>query len=118
MLFLFILGGGVNLAYGVIEGLQNQIRLTKAGNLRVLSQQVAKNASEASNGTPAAFDLLTDSIKEFEAQYNHLNKGDESQGLTISPDAILNNEVKQVGDLWQQLKRNAEEISAGRETAQ
>jgi twitching motility protein PilJ len=116
LLFLFILGGGVNLAYGVIEGLQNQIRLTKAGNLRVLSQQVAKNASEASNGTPAAFDLLTDSIKEFEAQYNHLNKGDESQGLTISPDAILNNEVKQVGDLWQQLKRNAEEISAGRET--
>jgi len=116
LVFLLILVGGLNLAYGVYQGQQNQVRLTKAGNLRVLSQQVAKNATEASKGNPEAFELLTDSIKEFDAQYNHLNKGDESQGLDISPDAILNNEVNQVGLLWQQMKQNAEEISAGRET--
>jgi len=116
LLLLAILAGGLNLGFGVYQGQQNQERLTKAGNLRVLSQQVAKNATEASKGNPAAFDLLTASIKEFEAQYNHLLKGDESKGLTVSPEEILNNEVKQVGDLWTQMKQNAEEISNGRET--
>jgi len=116
LLFLCILAGGLNLAYGVIQGQQNQLRLTKSGNLRVLSQQVAKNGAEASKGTAQAFDLLTASVKEFEAQYKHLSRGDESKGLASSPPEILNNEVKQVGDLWQQMKQNAEEISTGRET--
>jgi len=116
LLFLAILAGGVNLGWGVIQGQKNQDRLTKAGNLRVLSQQVAKNASEASKGNPEAFSLLKASVKEFEAQYSHLTTGDDSKGLDPSPDVILNNELAQVGDLWQQMKRNAEEISAGRET--
>ncbi|MDQ7049388.1 MAG: type IV pili methyl-accepting chemotaxis transducer N-terminal domain-containing protein [Enterobacterales bacterium] len=116
LLFLAIVAGGVNLGWGVIQGQKNQDRLTKAGNLRVLSQQVAKNASEASKGNPEAFSLLKASVKEFEAQYSHLTTGDDSKGLDPSPDAILNNELAQVGDLWQQMKRNAEEISAGRET--
>ncbi len=116
LLLLFILAGGLNLAYGVIQGQQNQERLTKAGNLRVLSQQVAKNATEASKGNPAAFDLLTASIKEFEAQLRHLSRGDESKSLPASPEAILKNEVKQVSDLWNELQQNAEEISASRET--
>ena len=34
LVFLLILLGGLNLAYGVYQGQQNQIRLTKAGNLR------------------------------------------------------------------------------------
>ncbi len=116
LLFLTILAGGLNLGYGVIQGQQNQERLTKAGNLRVLSQQVAKNASEASKGNPEAFGLLKASVKEFEAQYSHLTKGDDSKGLPPSPDDILNNELSQVGELWLQMKQNAEEISAGRET--
>ena len=116
LLLLAIFAGGLNLAYGVIQGQQNQARLTKAGNLRVLSQQVAKNASEASTGNPEAFGFLKESIKEFEAQYKHLARGDNSKGLAPSPVQILNNQVKRVGDLWLQMKQNAEEISAGRET--
>ena len=116
LVFLAIVVGAANLFYGTMQGQQNQERLTKAGNLRVLSQQVAKNAGEASQGTPAAFELVEESMKAFEAQFGHLARGDESKGLNISPDAILNNEVKQVGDLWLQMKQNAEEISAGKET--
>ncbi len=116
LLFLAILIGALNLAYGVIVGQQNQQRLTKAGNLRVLSQQVAKNAAEASTGNPAAFDLLDERVKEFQAQYNHLARGNESEGLPISPEQILNNEVKKVGDLWNDMQANADEISSGRET--
>ena len=116
LLFLAIIVGSANLAVGLYKGQQNQQRLTKAGNLRVLSQQVAKNAAEASKGNAEAFELLRNSILEFEAQFNHLAQGDDSKGLSISPDAILGKEVKQVGDLWQQMQQNAEEISAGRET--
>jgi twitching motility protein PilJ len=116
LLFLAILIGALNLAYGVYQGQQNQQRLTKAGNLRVLSQQVAKNAAEASTGNPAAFGLLDERVKEFQAQYNHLARGNESEGLRVSPDQILNNEVKKVGDLWNDLQANADEISAARET--
>ena len=116
LLFLAIIVGGANLAMGLYKSQQNQQRLTKAGNLRVLSQQVAKNAAEASKGNAEAFEFLRNSILEFEAQFNHLSQGDDSKGLSISPDVILNKEVKQVGDLWQQMQPNAEEISAGRET--
>jgi len=116
LLLIFLFGAIGNLGYGVIQSQSNQIRLTKAGNLRVLSQQVAKNATEASSGTPLAFDLLESSIKEFEAQFNHLAKGDESKGLSPSPIAVLNNEVKKVGDLWRAMKNNAEKVNAGRET--
>jgi len=116
LLFLAILVGALNLAYGVIEGQQNQQRLTKAGNLRVLSQQVAKNSAEASTGNPAAFELLEQRVKEFQAQFNHLARGNESEGLKVSPDAILNGEVKSVGDLWADMQSNAAEISDSRET--
>jgi twitching motility protein PilJ len=116
MLFFAILVGAANLAYGVYQGQQNQQRLTKSGNLRVLSQQVAKNAAEASTGNPAAFDLLDERVKEFQAQFNHLARGNESEGLRISPEQILNNEVKKVGDLWNDMQANADEISSGRET--
>lgn len=115
-LFFAILVGAANLTYGVIQGQQNQQRLTKAGNLRVLSQQVAKNATEASTGNPAAFELLDQRVKEFQAQFNHLSRGNESEGLKISPESILLNEVKNVGDLWKDMEQNAAEISAGRET--
>ena len=116
LLLIFLIIAIGNLGYGVFQSQSNQVRLTKAGNLRVLSQQVAKNATEASSGTPLAFDLLESSIKEFEAQFNHLSKGDNSQGLAASPIEILNTEVKQVGDLWRAMKNNAEKVSAGRET--
>ena len=116
LLLLFILIGGVNLTWGLREGQFNQSRLTKAGNLRVLSQQVAKNASEASQGTEEAFEQLTASTKEFQAQFNHLDRGDDSKGLPPSPASIKANQVKQVADLWFDLNKNALVVSQGKET--
>ncbi len=116
LLLIFLVAAIVNLGYGVLQSQSNQIRLTKAGDLRVLSQQVAKNAKEALSGTLEAFYGLEASIKEFDAQFNHLSKGDESKGLSPAPLAVLNKEVKQVGDLWRAMKSNAEKVTAGRET--
>lgn len=112
--FFFV--GTANLGWGVYQSQQNQERLTKAGTIRVLSQQVAKNAAEASQGNVEAFALLDNSIKEFDALFGHLERGDESKGLEASPLLILDNEVKRVGNLWIDMNKNAAEIAAGRET--
>jgi len=116
LLFIFILFGGGNLWWGLDQNNQNQSRLTKAGNLRVLSQQVAKNASEASQGTNEAFRALVDSAKEFQAQFNHLDKGDDSKGLAPSPDDIRNNQVRKVGQLWTKMSADADTVSKGQDT--
>ena len=71
LVFISILIGAANLTYGVMEGAQNQQRLTKSGNLRVLSQQVAKNAAEASQGTAAAFELLEESMNSIRIKKNN-----------------------------------------------
>ncbi|WP_444995636.1 methyl-accepting chemotaxis protein [Aliikangiella sp. IMCC44359] len=116
LLLFFILVGGVNLAIGLYESQQNQSRLTKAGNLRVLSQQVAKNASEATQGNQGAFVSLTEVTKQFQAQLNHLDKGDDSKGLRPSPASIRNNQVKRVSDLWNSMNSNAAVVSKGQDT--
>ncbi|WP_196138755.1 methyl-accepting chemotaxis protein [Aliikangiella sp. G2MR2-5] len=115
-LLFFILVGAVNLWWGLRESQFNQTRLTKAGNLRVLSQQVAKNASEASQGNAEAFEQLKISRKGFQAQFNHISRGDDSKGLPPSPEDILRNQVRPVGDLWSELDKNVEIVSNGQET--
>jgi twitching motility protein PilJ len=116
LLFILIMLGGANLWFGLIESNQNQSRLTKSGNLRVLSQQIAKNSSEASQGTKEAFRLLVDSTKEFQAQFNHLDKGDDSKGLDPSPAHIRSNQVKRVGDLWNKMRADSDVVSQGQDT--
>lgn len=116
LLLFFILVGGANLAFGIYTSQQNQVRLSKAGDLRVLSQQVAKNSSEALNGNVEAFHLLTASRKEFQAQFNHLDKGDDSKGLRPSPANIRKKQVRQVGSLWGEMKLNAEVVAEGEQT--
>lgn len=116
LLLFFMIVGSFNLVYGLREGQFNQSRLTKAGNLRVLSQQIAKNASEASQGTEEAFEQLIASTKEFQAQFDHLLGGDDSKGLPASPSLIKDNQVKLVGALWADLNANAAIVSKGKET--
>ncbi|MGX5172833.1 methyl-accepting chemotaxis protein [Aliikangiella sp. IMCC44653] len=116
LLLVFILVGAANLWWGLYQSQQNQSRLTKAGDLRVLSQQIAKNASEASQGNEQAFRLLNDSVKEFQAKYNHLERGDDSKGLPPSPESIRDNQVKRVGDLWSDMSANSAVVSKGQQT--
>ncbi|MDX1341462.1 MAG: type IV pili methyl-accepting chemotaxis transducer N-terminal domain-containing protein, partial [Reinekea sp.] len=46
-----------------------------AGELRVLSQEIAKNASEASAGKEEAFSLLQKARAEFEIRWNYILQG-------------------------------------------
>ncbi|MDX6941338.1 type IV pili methyl-accepting chemotaxis transducer N-terminal domain-containing protein, partial [Enterobacter kobei] len=59
-----------------------------AGELRVLSQRIAKNATEAAAGKGEAFKLLKDARNDFEKRWNILVNGDESTSLPPSPEAV------------------------------
>ena len=48
-----------------------------AGELRVLSQRIAKNSTEAAAGTAEAFGLLRDARNDFQARWNILTDGSE-----------------------------------------
>lgn len=115
-LFLFLIVAGVNLGYGFIQGQWNIDRVSRAETLRVLSQQVAKNASEASQGNQEAFTQLEDTTREFDQQLLILSEGGNGTSLPRAPEGIYNNEISQTSSLWAQVKTNADTISSGEET--
>lgn len=81
-----------------------------AGDLRVLSQEIAKNATEAAGGTEAAFDQLQSSRDRFNELWGYLRKGNPETGL---PPLELTGETS-VQPLWTDVRTNADEILATR----
>ncbi|MDV7401918.1 type IV pili methyl-accepting chemotaxis transducer N-terminal domain-containing protein, partial [Arthrospira platensis SPKY1] len=55
-----------------------------ASDLRVLSQEIAKNATEAASGKEAAFEQLKKSRNEFEQKLNLITQGNNETGLPAS----------------------------------
>ncbi len=81
-----------------------------AGDLRVLSQEIAKNATEAAGGTEAAFDQLQRSRDRFNELWGYLQEGNPETGL---PPLELT-EQTEVQSLWRNVRTNADEILATR----
>ena len=81
-----------------------------AGDLRVLSQEIAKNATEAAGGTEAAFDQLQSSRDRFNELWGYLQEGSPETGL---PPLELT-EQTEVQSLWTNVRTNADEILATR----
>ncbi len=86
-----------------------------AGELRVLSQRIAKNAVEAAAGTPEAFDSLKDARNDFSERWGYLSGGDERIGLPAVPDS-LQAEVAAVQQDWDTLRQNTDAILASEQT--
>ncbi|MCE4068271.1 MULTISPECIES: methyl-accepting chemotaxis protein [Pseudomonas] len=86
-----------------------------AGELRVLSQRIAKNATEAAAGKGEAFKLLKEARNDFEKRWNILSKGDESTGLPPSPDSVQP-QMADVQKDWDTLRKNADSILASEQT--
>ena len=95
---------------------QDLERVTKAEELRVLSQQIAKNASEAARGKKEAFNYLSQVRGEFERNINALNSGDAATGLPQADDAIRNNELAQTRKLWDQVRGATDTILGAKDT--
>ena len=83
-----------------------------ASDLRVLSQEVAKNATEAASGKEEAFEQLKRSRDDFERKLNLIVLGNDDTGL---PPSELPEETG-VTARWQTVKQNADRILANRET--
>ncbi len=64
---------------------QDKEYISHSGELRVLSQQIAKNATEAAAGKEEAFNLLRSARTNFETRWNYIANGDAATGLPPSP---------------------------------
>jgi twitching motility protein PilJ len=83
-----------------------------ASDLRVLSQEVAKNATEAAAGKEEAFDQLKKSRDDFENKLLLITQGNEETGL---PPSELADETG-VTERWATVKSNADRILENKET--
>ncbi len=77
-----------------------------AGELRVLSQELAKNATEAAGGKKEAFAELKIARDNFETRWGYLVNGDAASGLPPADVASMTN----VQTLWNKVKSNADQI--------
>lgn len=105
----------VNFAYVNTQADYDNEYVGHAGELRVLSQRIAKNAVEAAVGTVDAFASLKDARNDFSERWASLAQGDESIGLPAVPDS-LQAEVSAVQQDWDTLRQNTDAILASEQT--
>ena len=83
-----------------------QENITEASELRVVSQQIAKNALEAASGNADAFELLEAARGDFQSAWD---------GLKQEP--VANDQVKQrLQALWDQVRQDTGTILNGQDT--
>lgn len=73
-LIVFIMLLFANFAYLNTQSTYDKQYIGHAGELRVLSQRIAKNATEAAAGKSAAFKLLGESRNDFAQRWSYLKK--------------------------------------------
>ncbi|USE36749.1 methyl-accepting chemotaxis protein [Endozoicomonas sp. SCSIO W0465] len=84
---------------------------TNAGELRVLSQQIAKNASEAASGKEEAFPLLKEATSMFDQYIGELNRA----RLSVIPFTDTTNsaaalQIEALNAAWTEMKVEADSI--------
>jgi hypothetical protein len=108
-LIVFIMLLFVNFAYLSTQSNYDKQYIGHAGELRVLSQRIAKNATEAASGKAAAFKLLADARNDFDTRWQYLKKGDKNTGLPAAP-AEVTDELKAVQNDWENLRKSTDVI--------
>jgi twitching motility protein PilJ len=86
--------------------------ISHSGELRVLSQQVAKNAVEAAAGKEEAFRLLRSARTNFETRWGYIAEGNESTGLPPSPVEGID----ELQELWGDVRGSADRILETQDT--
>jgi twitching motility protein PilJ len=106
LLFLFL---GVFIAITVyVNALANRDDqyIEHAGELRVLSQELAKNAVEAAGGKEEAFGQLRSARDNFDQRWGYLTRGNPATGLDPAEVASMTD----VQGIWISVKGNADQI--------
>ena len=104
-----------NFAYLNTQANYDKQYIGHAGELRVLSQRIAKNATEAAAGKAVAFKLLNDARNDFEQRWGYLKKGDPATGLPSAPVAVRG-EMDAVQRDWESLRKSTDAILASEQT--
>lgn len=104
-----------NFAYLNTQSNYDKEYISHSGELRVLSQRIAKNATEAATGKAAAFPLLKEARNGFEQRWGYLTKGDEETGLPVAPDSVKA-QMDDVQKDWDSLRQNSDAILASEQT--
>ncbi|TCS43219.1 methyl-accepting chemotaxis protein [Reinekea marinisedimentorum] len=119
-----LLGGVVALLIAAVAVLvlnQNKSKydtelLVNAGELRVLSQEIAKNSSEASAGKEEAFSLLQRARAEFEIRWNYILNGNVTTGMPSVTSHAPDVNVNDLGNVWIRVSDSADLIVESRAT--
>ena len=114
-LIIFIMLLFTNFAYLNTQATYDKQYIGHAGELRVLSQRIAKNATEAAAGKAAAFKLLSDARNDFARRWSYLKKGDPATGLPPAP-ASVRPEMRAVQLDWERLLKNTDAILSSEQT--
>lgn len=114
-LIIFIMLLFANFAYLNTQSTYDKQYIGHAGELRVLSQRIAKNATEAAAGKAAAFKLLAEARNDFARRWGYLKKGDPDTGLPAAPTAVRA-EMRAVQTDWEALLKNTDAILASEQT--
>ncbi|KIQ05302.1 MULTISPECIES: methyl-accepting chemotaxis protein [Pseudomonas] len=104
-----------NFAYVNTQSNYDTEYIGHAGELRVLSQRISKDATEAAAGTPAAFALLRDARNDFQERWAYLTDGNAQSGLPAAP-AAVQEQMAAVQQDWDGLRQNADAILASEQT--
>ncbi|WP_275545581.1 MULTISPECIES: methyl-accepting chemotaxis protein [unclassified Pseudomonas] len=104
-----------NFAYINTQSNYDTEYISHSGELRVLSQRIAKNATEAAAGTAEAFGLLRDARNDFQQRWGYLTDGDASSGLPPAPESVQT-QMAAVQQDWDSLRQNTDAILASEQT--
>lgn len=105
----------VNFAYLNTQSNYDKEYITQASELRVLSQRIAKNATEAAAGKAAAFALLKEARNDFATRWGYLVEGDTENGIPPAPESLAA-EMAAVAEDWESLRANAGAIIDSEQT--
>ncbi len=94
---------------------ESRLYSEQASELRVLSQRIAKNATEAAAGNAEAFEQLQQARNDFSQRWNAIKAGDSVIGIAGNP-AIALNEISAVQSVWDKVNNSANVITKGKDT--
>ena len=89
--------------------------ISHSGELRVLSQRIANNATEAAAGKAEAFGLLRAARNDFQRRWSYLTDGDANTGLPPAPSSVQA-QMAAVQQDWDSLRQNTDAIIASEQT--
>ncbi|WP_411267907.1 methyl-accepting chemotaxis protein [Ketobacter sp.] len=92
--------------------------VTKATELRVLSQRIAKNALEAAAGNADAFSFLDQARVDFGLEWDAIKNGSPDEGMAADSVFITSapQEMADVERVWKQVSDSSDVILEGRQT--